>query len=144
VPPPSHPLAVTATVRIHNPSAFTMNNLGALKGSLHLEGYNYKFNRPDTAAMPAHVAVAHSPRFGSFEMPDTFTAPRGASNWTKVSWPLHDIAITNSVWCTAYTRGVGGGAYIAQWPCISIAIGYVLQVGGRHKRMMDFHNKALK
>ena len=30
------------------------------------------------------------------------------------TWPLHDIAITNIVWCTAYKRGVGGGSYIAQ------------------------------
>jgi len=29
-------------------------------------------------------------------------------------WPLHDIAITNIVWCMAYTRGVGGASYIAQ------------------------------
>jgi len=40
------------------------------------------------------------------------------------SWPLHDIAITNIVWCMAYNRGVGGvGGYIAQWSCNSIAIG---------------------
>jgi len=32
----------------------------------------------------------------------------------KVNWPLHNIAITNIVWCIAYTRGVGGGAYLAQ------------------------------
>jgi len=25
----------------------------------------------------------------------------------KVSWPLHDIIITNSVWCIAYKREVG-------------------------------------
>jgi len=32
------------------------------------------------------------------------------------SWPSHDIAMTNIVWCMAYTRGVvgGGGSYIAQ------------------------------
>ena len=46
------------------------------------------------------------------------------------SWSSHNIAITNIVWCMAKTRGVGGGAYIAQWPCTSIAIGYALQVGG--------------
>jgi len=32
----------------------------------------------------------------------------------RVVWPLQDIAITNIVWCMAYTRGVGRGAYIAQ------------------------------
>ena len=38
--------------------------------------------------------------------------------------PLHDITITNSIWCMAYTEEVvGGGAYIAQWPCSNIAIG---------------------
>ena len=30
------------------------------------------------------------------------------------SWPLHDIAIANIVWCTAYARGDRGGSYIAQ------------------------------
>jgi len=29
-------------------------------------------------------------------------------------WPLHDIAITNIVWCMAYKRGVRGASYIAQ------------------------------
>ena len=32
---------------------------------------------------------------------------------TLAGWLLHDIAITNIVWCMAYTKGVGGGAYIA-------------------------------
>jgi len=26
-----------------------------------------------------------------------------------VTWPLHDIAITNIVWCMAQKGGVGGG-----------------------------------
>jgi len=30
------------------------------------------------------------------------------------NWPLHDIAMHNIVWCMAYKRRVGGGAYIAQ------------------------------
>ena len=38
-------------------------------------------------------------------------------------WHLHDIAITNIVWFTAYKRGVGKRAYIAQWSCNSIVIG---------------------
>jgi len=38
-------------------------------------------------------------------------------------WPLHDIAITNVLWCMAYTRGVGGRAYIAQSSWNSTAIG---------------------
>jgi len=25
------------------------------------------------------------------------------------TWPLHDIAITNIVWCMTYIRGLGGG-----------------------------------
>jgi len=29
-------------------------------------------------------------------------------------WPLHEIASTNIVWCMAYKRRVGGGAYRAQ------------------------------
>jgi len=34
---------------------------------------------------------------------------------------LHDIAITNIVWSMACKGRVDGGAYIAQWPCNSIA-----------------------
>jgi len=44
-------------------------------------------------------------------------------NDKAVVWPLHNIAITNMVWCMVYNRGVGGGAYIARWSCNSIAIG---------------------
>ena len=38
-------------------------------------------------------------------------------------WSLQDIAITDIVWCMAYKGRVGWGAYIAQKPCNSIAIG---------------------
>jgi len=31
-----------------------------------------------------------------------------------VNWPVHDIAITNIVWCMAYQKGVEGASYIAQ------------------------------
>ena len=56
-------------------------------------------------------------------------------------WPLHDIAGTNIVRCMAYKKGVGGGAYIAQWSCnrVSFASG-----GGGSKRTIDSHHKALK
>jgi len=30
------------------------------------------------------------------------------------SWPLHDIVITNIVWCMAYQREFEGGSYIAE------------------------------
>jgi len=37
------------------------------------------------------------------------------------TWPLHDIAIANTVWCMAYKRrGRWGGVYCAivvQWYC---------------------------
>jgi len=29
--------------------------------------------------------------------------------WPTVIWPLHDIVITNMVWCIAYRREVGRG-----------------------------------
>jgi len=35
------------------------------------------------------------------------SAPRGVERATV--WPLHDIVITNIVWCIAYNRGVGRG-----------------------------------
>ena len=62
----------------------------------------------------------------------------------RSSQPLHDIAITNIVWCMAYKKDVGRRAYIAQWSCNSIAIGQALQVRGGNKRMIDSHNKAVK
>jgi len=55
--------------------------------------------------------------------------PCGARGGEGGGWALHDIAITNTIWCTAYKRGVGKRAYIAQWSCNSIAIGLALQVG---------------
>jgi len=46
-------------------------------------------------------------------------------------WPLHDIAITNIVWCTIYKRGVGGGgvycAMVVQSYCNGV--GFVGGVG---------------
>jgi len=54
------------------------------------------------------------------------TSGAAASEWPTPSftrWPLHDIAITNIVWCMPYKGSVGGGAYIAQWVRNSIAIG---------------------
>jgi len=61
-----------------------------------------------------------------------------------VTWPLHKIAITNLLWCTAYTRGVGGGgvycAVVVQKYCNTVGVAG----GGGNKRMMDFHAKAVK
>jgi len=41
-------------------------------------------------------------------------------------------------------RRIGGGAYIAQWLCKSIAIRKVLQVGGDKIRMINSHIQVLK
>jgi len=41
----------------------------------------------------------------------------GRARYTRrftATWPLHDIVITNRVWCMAYQREVEGGSYIAQ------------------------------
>ena len=60
-------------------------------------------------------------------------APLRVSNYyppPPPPWPLHDIAITNIVWCVEYKRAVGEGAYIAQWSCNSIAIVWAMQGGG--------------
>jgi len=37
------------------------------------------------------------------------------------AWPLHDIVITNIVWCIGYKRKVEEGSYIAHQSCDSIA-----------------------
>jgi len=51
-------------------------------------------------------------------------------------WPLHDIAITNVVWCMTYTKeGRGGVVYCAidvQWYCNSAG-----SAGGRGKYTYD-------
>jgi len=55
-------------------------------------------------------------RFALFPLPEP--SPR------RPSLASHDIVITNIVWCMAYKGGAGGGGgYIAQWACKSIAIG---------------------
>jgi len=43
-------------------------------------------------------------------------------------------------------KGLGavGGAYIAQWSCNSIAIGWALQVRGWGGKMIDSYNKSFK
>jgi len=51
--------------------------------------------------------------------------------------PLHDIVITNIVWCMAYTGKVGGRSYIAQKSRNSIAVVWVLQMGWGNKGMID-------
>jgi len=63
----------------------------------------------------------------------TGTTARSApqqSPYTVLTWPLHDIVITNSVWCMTYRREVGGGLYTAQWSCNRNAPGWAMQVGG--------------
>jgi len=61
------------------------------------------------------------------------------------TWPLHDIAITNILWCMAYKRGFGGGgvycAMVVQQYCSSAR---AMQVGGGNKRMVDLCPKASK
>ena len=34
--------------------------------------------------------------------------PMAALRAGSPPWPLHDIAVSNFVWCMAYKRGVGG------------------------------------
>ena len=49
-------------------------------------------------------------------------------------WPLHDIVITNSVWCIAYKWEVGRG--VVYCPIIvqnSIAPGWAIQVGAENE-----------
>ena len=62
---------------------------------------------------------------------------------TPSTWPLHDIAITNIVWCMAHKRGVGGRSCVSQSDCSSIAIVWALLVGGGNTRMLDSYTKAL-
>jgi len=57
------------------------------------------------------------------------------------SWPSHDIATANIVWCMAYTRGVGWWSYIARLSCNSIAIVWATQMEGAIKGWWTSANK---
>jgi len=59
--------------------------------------------------------------------------------------PLHDIAITDIVWCLAFTGGVGGGGRISRnGNAIVLQWGRLCRWEGGNKRMLDSHKKALK
>jgi len=60
------------------------------------------------------------------------------------TWPLHDIVITNIIWCISQKRGVGVGSYIAQSSCDSIAIEWAMQADRMNKRSIDSCTKAPK
>jgi len=49
----------------------------------------------------------------------------------RLAWPLHDIVITNIVWCKAYKERVGGRPYITQTSCNIIAVLWVMRNGRR-------------
>jgi len=49
------------------------------------------------------------------------------------TWHVHDIAMTNIGWGMSYIRDIGGGPYIAQWSCNSLALGEALHMGGEPK-----------
>jgi len=63
-----------------------------------------------------------------------------------MTWSIHDIVVTNIVWCIAYKPEVGRGTVhcpiIVQYN--SIAPGWAMQVGGGNKRMVDSCTTASK
>jgi len=68
----------------------------------------------------------------------------GGGGHPRVSWPLHDIVITNIVWCIAYKREVGRGVVycpiIVQWYCTRVG-----NAGGRgNERMVGSCTTTLK
>ena len=52
-------------------------------------------------------------------------------------WPLHDIVITNIVWCMAYKGRVGGRICMEQDFRNGIAVVWVMRMGGGDKGMID-------
>jgi len=52
-------------------------------------------------------------------------------------WLLHDIVITNIVWCMACKGRVGERSYNAQRSRNSISVMRVMQMGGGNKGMID-------
>jgi len=63
----------------------------------------------------------------------------------RLLFGLYTILPSPMLYGVWHTKGGSvGGAYIAQWACNSIAIGYDLQVGEGNHRMIDSHNEALK
>jgi len=49
-----------------------------------------------------------------YKLAVTETRARREDSHRPADWPLHDIAITNIVWCMTCTRGSGEASYIAQ------------------------------
>jgi len=75
------------------------------------------------------VALAHLKRHGT------------NTDRSVECWPLHDIVITNIVWCMTYKRE---GSYTAQSSSNSIAPGWAMQVGARNDWMVESCTKASK
>jgi len=48
-------------------------------------------------------------------------------------WPLHDIVITNIVWCMAYTGGAAGGRILRNGRAIVLQSGRLCKGGGATK-----------
>jgi len=78
--------------------------------------------RGDRAGHARFGAESHNANHGQTAIVHLKSAAREAG-------PLHDIAIANTVWCIAYTRGVEWGPYIAQSPCNSIVTVWAMQAG---------------
>ena len=54
-----------------------------------------------------------------------------------VCWPLHDIVITNILWCVAYKGRVGGRMYMAHKSRNCIAVVWVTRMGGVNEGKVD-------
>jgi len=52
-------------------------------------------------------------------------------------WLLHDIVMTNIVWCIASTGRVRGRSYVAQKSRIRFAVVWVMKTGGVNKGIVD-------
>ena len=58
--------------------------------------------------------------------------------------PLHDIVITNTVWCMAYKFQSGRGVIYCTKSRNSIALVWVMQMGGCNKGMIDSCTHKIK
>jgi len=86
--------------------------------------------RVNQAEYDVHMLVVAPQEYVNIDSTHRMRGRPGGRLGGGVVWHLHDIVITNSVWCMAYNGRVGKSSCIAQTSCNSIAVVWAMQIGG--------------